>query len=315
MGVVGEHGVLANACKTVAMADLLRHRPNGPARFRDLLAARTGPLLLPGCYDALGARLIEQAGFDVVYMTGFGTAASLLGRPDVGLLGLAEMTDNARRIVAATDLPVIADADTGYGNQINAIRTVQVYEQAGAAGIHIEDQQLPKKCGHMEGKIVVPRAEFVAKIGAAVEARQDPNFTIIARTDARAPHGLDEAIARAREAHQVGADVLFVEAPQDPEELATVANELRDIPLVFNWAEGGKTPPLTYDEIAELGFAMIIMPISTLLAATRAMQTALRQIRVDGSPVNAVADMPAFGEFTDTIGLPEIIDLEQQFAG
>jgi len=297
------------------MADLLRHRPNGPAQFRELLNADNGPILLPGCYDALGARLIEQAGFDVVYMTGFGTAASLLGRPDVGLLGLSEMADNARRIVAATDLPVIADADTGYGNQINAIRTVQVYEQAGVAGIHIEDQQLPKKCGHMEGKIVLPREEFVAKIAAAVEARQNPDFTIIARTDARAPHGLDEALARAHGAHQAGADVLFVEALQSPDELATVTSELRDIPLVFNWAEGGKTPPLSLAEITELGFAMIIMPISTLLVATRAMQHVLAQIKTDGTPKNALATMPAFDEFTDTIGLPEIIDLEQRFAG
>jgi carboxyvinyl-carboxyphosphonate phosphorylmutase len=298
------------------MADLLRQRPNGPARFRELLTTTDGPLLLPGCYDALGARLIEQAGFDVVYMTGFGTAASLLGRPDVGLLGLTEMADNARRIVAATDLPVIADADTGYGNQINAIRTVQVYEQAGVSGIHIEDQKLPKKCGHMEGKVVVPRDEFVAKIEAAVHARQNPDFTIIARTDARAPHGLDEALDRARAAHQAGADVLFVEALQSPEELATVANELAaDIPLVFNWAEGGKTPPLSYDEIAELGFKLIIMPISTLLVATRAMQQALQQIKQDGSPQKAVESMPAFDEFTDTIGLPEILDLETRFAG
>jgi len=297
------------------MADLLRHRPNGPARFRELMAAADGPLLLPGCYDALGARLIEQAGFDVVYMTGFGTAASMLGRPDVGLLGLTEMADNARRIVAATDLPVIADADTGYGNQINAMRTVQVYEQAGVAGIHIEDQQLPKKCGHMEGKIVVSRSEFVAKIAAAVEARQSPDFTIIARTDARAPHGLDEALARAHAARDAGADALFVEALRSPEELATVANELSGMPLVFNWAEGGKTPPLTFDQISELGFAMIIMPISTLLVATQAMQGVLRQIRSDGTPASALASMPAFDEFTDTIGLPEIINLEQKFAG
>ena len=296
------------------MADLLRSRPNGPARFRELLNAGTGPLLLPGCYDALGARLIEQAGFDVVYMTGFGTAGSLLGRPDVGLLGLSEMVDNARRIVAATDLPVIADADTGYGNQINVIRTVQTYEQAGVSGIHLEDQVLPKKCGHMEGKIVVPEAEFVGKIEAAVAARQDPKFTIIARTDARAPHDVEAALSRARRAHDAGADVLFVEALQNHDELVYVAEELKGIPLVFNWAEGGKTPPLTYDEIDALGFAAIIMPISTLLAATRAMQEALAQIKIDKTPVNAVQKMPAFDEFTDAIGLPEIIELEQRFS-
>lgn len=295
------------------MADLLRSRPNGPATFRQLLD-QPGPVLLPGCYDALGARLIEQANFDVVYMTGFGTSASLLGRPDVGLLGLNEMVDNARRITAATDLPVIADADTGYGNQINVIRTVQAYEQAGVAGIHLEDQVLPKKCGHMEGKVVVPRDEFIGKIRAAVSARRDPNFTLIARTDARAPHGLDEALERARAAHDAGADALFVEALQNDAELERVASELSDIPLVFNWAEGGKTPPLTIERITELGFAMVIMPISTLLAATRAMQEALAQIKIDGTPVNAVNNMPTFNEFTDSIGLPEIIDLEARFS-
>lgn len=295
------------------MTDLLRSRPNGPAAFRALLDG-SGPALLPGCYDALGARLIEQAGFDAVYMTGFGSASSLLGRPDVGLLGLTEMADNARRITAATDLPVIADADTGYGNQINVIRTVQTYEQAGVAGLHIEDQVLPKKCGHMEGKVVVPREEFIGKIRAAVSARHDPNFTVIARTDARAPHGLDEAIERGRAARDAGADALFVEALQDEAELEQVALELAGIPLVFNWVEGGKTPPLTIERITELGFAMVIMPLSMLLAATRAMQEALAQIKIDGTPVNAVAAMPTFEEFTDTIGLPEVIDLELRFS-
>lgn len=294
------------------MADLMSSRPDGPARFRELLAG-DGPVLLPGCYDALGARLIEQAGFDAVYMTGFGTSASLLGRPDVGLLGMSEMVDNARRIVSATDLPVIADADTGYGNQINVIRTVKAYEQAGVSGIHIEDQVLPKRCGHMEGKVVISEGEFTAKIGAAVEARQNPDFLIIARTDARAPHDLDAALSRARAARAAGADVLFVEALLDQDELRTVASELSDIPLVFNWAEGGKTPPLTLSEITELGFAMVIMPISTLLAATQAMQAVLAQIKADGTPANAVNTLPGFSTFTDTIGLPEITDLEQQF--
>ncbi|MGH1490711.1 MAG: isocitrate lyase/PEP mutase family protein [Acidimicrobiales bacterium] len=294
------------------MADLLRSRPNGPARFRELLA-QDGPILLPGCYDALGARLIEQAGFDTVYMTGFGTSASLLGRPDVGLLGMSEMVDNARRIVAATDLPVIADADTGYGNQINVVRTVQAYEQAGVSGIHIEDQVLPKRCGHMEGKVVVSEAEFTAKIAAAVAARCNPDFVIIARTDARAPHDLDAALSRARAAREAGADMLFVEALLNEEELRVVTDELSDIPLVFNWAEGGKTPPLNLSDITELGFAAIIMPISTLLAATRAMQAVLKQIKIDGTPVGAVENLPSFSEFTDTIGLPEINQIEEQF--
>lgn len=299
------------------MSDLLRSRPNGPAQLRALLnqaQESKQPLVLPGCYDALGARLIEQAEFDAAYMTGFGTAAGLLGRPDVGLLGLAEMVDNARRVASAIDLPVVADADTGYGNQINVIRTVQEYERAGVAGIHIEDQVLPKKCGHMENKQVVDADEMVGKISAAAAARADPNFVLITRTDARAPHGLDDAIDRAHRFVDAGADVLFVEALQGLDEIEQVASEFAGVPLLFNWAEGGKTPPLTYDEIAALGFAMIIMPIGTMLAATKAMQGFLTQLRTDGTPANMVDDLMGFGEFTDTIGLPEIEALEQRFS-
>jgi carboxyvinyl-carboxyphosphonate phosphorylmutase len=297
---------------TERVADLLRHADSGPARFRQLLA-EPGPVLLPGCYDALGARLIEQAGFDAAYMTGFGTAASLLGRPDVGLLTATEMLDNLRRIVAATDLPVIADADTGYGNPINVIRTVQDYERTGAAGMHIEDQVMPKRCGHMEGKQVIDAGEFVAKIEAAVAARANPDFAIIARTDARAPLGLEAALARARAVHAAGADVLFVEALQGEDEIEVVAKELAGIPLLFNWAEGGKTPPLTLDRMTSLGFAMVIMPISTLLAATTAMQRVLASIKEHGTPIAVLSDVPTFGEFTDLIGLPEITGLEQRF--
>ncbi|MEP1124279.1 MAG: oxaloacetate decarboxylase [Ilumatobacter sp.] len=300
------------------MADLLRDRPSsGPAMLRRLMAtaaADRAPVVLPGCYDALGARLIEQADFDAVYMSGFGTAASLLGRPDVGLLGLSEMVDNARRIADAVDVPVVADADTGYGNRINVIRTVQQYEQAGVAGIHIEDQVLPKKCGHMEDKQVVDADEMYAKIRAAAAARRDDDFVLIARTDARAPHGLDEAIRRASGCLDAGADVLFVEALQGEDEIERVAAEFSGVPLLFNWAEGAKTPPLTYDEIAALGFSMIIMPIGTLLSATTAMQQFLAKLRSAGTPASFVGELMAFSDFTDTIGLPEIVDLEQRFS-
>src|SRR6185312_3795220 len=202
------------ACKPregTAMADLLSTPPSPRARLRELLAS-PAPLLAPGAYDALSARLIEQAGFDVVYMTGFGTTASLIGRPDVGLLSGSEMVDNARRICAAVDVPVIADADTGYGNAVNVVRTVQLYEQAGVAGIHLEDQVMPKKCGHMTGKVVIPPDEMVGKIRAAVAARRDPDFLLIARTDAAAVEGLSAGIDRARAYAAAGADVLFVEA-------------------------------------------------------------------------------------------------------
>lgn len=299
------------------MSDLLRPRPSGPAALRQLLRAAvddSAPLVAPGCYDALGARLIEQAGFDTAYMTGFGTTASLLGRPDVGLLGMSEMVDNARRITAAIDLPVIADADTGYGNQINVIRTVQEYERAGIAGIHIEDQILPKKCGHMENKQVVDAEVMVGKISAAAASRVDDDFVIIARTDARAPHGLDEALRRAHACAEAGADVLFVEALQGVDEIERVAAEFKGLPLLFNWAEGGKTPPLTYDEIAALGFALIIMPIGTLLSATQAMQLFLAKLKSAGTPADFADELLPFGDFTDLIGLPEIGELEQRFA-
>jgi 2,3-dimethylmalate lyase len=291
-------------------------RPSTPrARLRELLAAPE-PLVAPGAYDALSARLIEQAGFSVVYMTGFGTTASVIGRPDVGLLSGAEMVDNARRIVPAVELPVIADADTGYGNAINVIRTVREYEQAGVAGIHLEDQVMPKRCGHMSGKAVIDRDEMAGKIRAAVAARRDPDFVLIARTDAAAVHGLDDAIARARAYADAGADALFVEAPTSEEDIARVAGELAGVaPLVFNWAEGGRTPSIPLQRIAELGFSLVLFPIGTLLAATAGIRALLATLRAEGTPASALPGLPKFDEFTDLIGLPEVRDLEQRFAG
>ena len=297
------------------MAHLLRPRPSSltaPARLRALLSAGA-PVLAPGAYDALSARLIEQAGFGCAYMTGFGTTASLLGRPDVGLLGGAEMAGSARRLVQAIDIPLVADADTGYGNAINVVRTMQDYEQAGVAGLHIEDQILPKRCGHMDGKQVVPVGDMVGKLEAAVAARRDPDLVIIARTDARAVEGLDAALARARAYRAAGADLLFVEALEGVEEIELVARELSGEQLVFNWAEGGRTPPLPYDRLAELGFALVLMPLSALLSATHAMQTALARIRVAGTPITVMDSMPAFDEFLDIIGLPEVRALESRF--
>ncbi len=295
------------------MGDLIGSRGGPARRLRELLAAPE-PLVAPGAYDALSARLVEQAGFDAVYMTGFGTTASLIGRPDVGLLSATEMIDNARRIAAAVDVPVIADADTGYGNAINVVRTVQAYEQAGVAGIHLEDQVTPKRCGHLSGKAVVPPAEMTEKIRAAVAARRDPDFVIIARTDAAAVNGLDDALTRARAYAEAGADMLFVEAPTSERDIATVAAQLRGTaPLVFNGAEGGRTPPVTLARLSELGFSLVLYPIGTLLAATAAIRSLLATVRADGTPAAALAELPAFDEFTDLVGLPEIQALARRF--
>ncbi len=291
---------------------MLQPKVSGPP-LRALMGTHA-PVLAPGAYDTLSARLVEAAGFPALYMTGFGTAASVLGRPDVGLLGMSEMVEHARRIVQAVGVPVIADADTGYGNPLNVIRTVQEYEAAGVAAIHIEDQVAPKKCGHMEGKQVIPAAEMVEKLRAAVEARHSPDFLIIARTDARAVEGMASALERARRYREAGADVLFVEAPQSEEEIATVARAFPSVPLLFNWAEGGKTPPVALPRLRELGYAIVIFPISTLLAATRAIREVLAQIREVGTPNPVMERLVPFQEFLDFIGLPEVRELERRFA-
>jgi 2-methylisocitrate lyase-like PEP mutase family enzyme len=291
----------------------LTRRPGGAARLRALLDSGA-TIVAPGAFDPLAARLVEEAGFPAVYMTGFGASAALIGRPDVGLLTMTEMADNAGRIAACVDIPLIADADTGYGNPLNVIRTVGAYEAAGVAGIHIEDQVAPKKCGHMEGKLVIPAAEMAQKIRAAVEARSQPEFVIIARTDARAVEGLDRALERGRLYREAGADALFIEAVTSEEEAEAAARAFPDVPLLFNWAEGGKTPPIGLDRLTELGYRIVIFPISTLLAATAGMRRILREIAEAGTPAAALGELPAFGEFLDFIGLPEVREAEQRYA-
>ena len=295
------------------MTARLTSRPDGPARLRGLLASG-GTIVAPGAFDPLAARLVEEAGFPAVYMTGFGTSAALLGRPDVGLLTMTEMADNARRIAGCVDIPVIADADTGYGNPVNVIRTVGAFEAAGVAGIHIEDQVAPKRCGHMEGKQVIAPREMAQKVRAAVEARSDPDFVIIARTDARAVEGLGSALDRAGLYREAGADVLFIEALLSDEEVAQAAAAFPGVPLLFNWAEGGKTPPVGLDRLAALGYRIVIFPIGTLLAATAAMRGVLAEIARAGTPAAALPGLPTFTEFTDFIGLPEVRRAEQRYA-
>jgi 2-methylisocitrate lyase-like PEP mutase family enzyme len=212
------------------------------------------------------------------------------------------------------DIPVIADADTGYGNPLNVIRTVGAYEAAGVAGIHIEDQVAPKKCGHMEGKLVIPAEEMAAKVRAAADARTQPEFVIIARTDARAVEGLEQALERGRMYRDAGADALFIEAVVTEKEAEQAVRAFPGVPLLFNWAEGGKTPPLSLDRLTELGYRIVIFPISTLLAATAAMRRVLQEIAQAGTPAAAMPALPTFGEFTDFIGLPEVREAEQRYA-
>src|SRR5579864_5418690 len=304
------HGLRSGGSPVTAR---LTRRPGGAARLRALLESG-GLIVAPGAFDPLSARLVEEAGFPAVYMTGFGTSAALIGRPDVGLLTMTEMVGNAGRIAACVDIPVIADADTGYGNPLNVIRTVGAYEAAGVAGIHIEDQVAPKKCGHMEGKQVIPAEEMAEKVRAAVEARTQPEFVIIARTDARAVEGLERSLERGRMYREAGADALFIEALTSEAEAEEAVRVFPGVPLLFNWAEGGKTPPVSLDRLKELGYRIVIFPISTLLAATAAMSRVLGEIAAAGTPAAVLGELPSFVEFTDFIGLPEVHQAEQRYA-
>ena len=282
------------------------------AQFRALIS-RPGCIMAPGVADALAARLVALEGYDAVYMTGFGTSLTRLEAPDVGLLTATEMVDNAARIVDASGLPVIADADTGYGNPINTRRTIRDYERAGVAGVHIEDQVWPKRCGHLAGKRVIPTAEMVAKIKAACDARTDPEFTIIARCDAIAVEGLEAALERGERYREAGADMLFIEAPVGREAVERVASHFRGVPLLYNMASSGKTPDLPVDELARLGFKLAIYPNWIILAAIPAMRSVLRALKSDGGVAGIRDKVASFKEFTDIAGLPEIQELEARY--
>jgi len=246
--------------------------------FRD--AMKRGMVTAPGCFDCITARSIERAGFEALYMTGAGTAATL-GYPDYGLVTMSEMADNAGRIASAVPLPVIADADTGYGNELNAIRTVREYEKRGVAGIHIEDQDFPKKCGHLDNKVIIALDDYVAKIRAAVSAKLDPDFLIIARTDSRAVLGYEEAIRRANAALEAGADMAFVEAPQTMEETANVPKLVKG-PCLLNMVWRGKTPDLSIDEATAMNYAVMILPGVLTRTVVGACDAALAELRARG---------------------------------
>jgi len=281
-------------------------------RFRELLKG-PGIVCAPGAFDAWSARLVEMTGFPAVYMTGYGASASVIGRPDIGLMTMSEMVTQARNMAAAVDIPLIADGDTGYGGVLNVIRTVQEFETAGVAGLQLEDQVFPKRCGHMEGKQLIPREEMAAKIKAAVHARRSHDFIIVARTDARAVTGLTDAMARATAYAEAGADVLFVEAPQSVQEMEQIAGALNR-PLIANMVERGKTPLLTVSELERIGYRIAIYPVSALYAATRAMVQVLKRMKEEVSAANGVDDLVGFEEFNQLIGVAEMRALEKRFS-
>ncbi len=270
-------------------------------------------IVAPGVADALAARLVAREGFEAVYMTGFGTSLTRLGMPDVGLLTATEMVDNAGRIADASGLPTVADADTGYGNPINTRRTIRDYEKAGVAGVHLEDQAWPKRCGHLAGKRVIPTAEMVAKIKAACDARNDPDFVIITRTDAIAVEGIEAALERGERYREAGADMLFIEAPVGRREVERVAQQFKGIPLLYNMAASGKTPDLPADELGRLGFRLAIYPNWVILAAIPAMQNLLRELKRTGSIAHLRDKVATFKQFTDIAGLPEVQELEARY--
>jgi len=236
----------------------MEDRPMTAAREFRKQMRETKLIVAPGAYDCITARMVEQARFGAVYMTGAGTAATL-GYPDYGLVTMSEMADNAGRIATAVNVPVIADADTGYGNELNAVRTVREYERRGVAGIHVEDQGFPKKCGHLDNKVIVPLEEYVAKIRAAAAAKRDPDFFLIARTDARAVAGFDEAVRRANAALEAGADMAFVEAPQTIEEVAAVPHLVKG-PCLLNVVWRGKSPDVGLEDAESMGYKLAILP-------------------------------------------------------
>ncbi len=281
-------------------------------RLRELLK-KPGIIVAPGAHNAFTAKIIEQTGgFQAVYMTGSGAAMSLIGQPDIGLLTMTEMVTQAQNLAGAVALPVIADADTGYGNAINVTRTVREYERAGVAGIHLEDQITPKKCGHFEGKQVISEGEMVSKIRAAVAARQDPDFVLIARTDARAVLGLDEAIKRARAYLAAGADVIFVEAPQSLEELNIIARSIT-APLLVNMDEGTKTPLLTVRRLAEMGYKIVIFPRSAPCAAARTIQELMQLLKETGTTRGFADRIVTFEGRNLITGLAKYKEMERDY--
>ena len=269
-------------------------------------------VVLPGVFDALSARITEITGFDAIFQTGYGSAATVLGMQDYGFLNAGETMDNARKIVRAVDIPVIVDIDTGYGNPLTVWRIVKDLESMGVSGVFLEDQVWPKRCGHMAGKEIISVDEYLLKLTAAIDARDDKDFIVVARTDARATSGLDEAIERGREYFKFGADVIFIEAPRSMDELKEIGSKI-DAPLVANMIEGGITPNLTASELHDLGFRIGVFPLSGLFSSAFAMKQVFEELHRSGSTSREREKMITFEEFNRLVNLQKYIDLERKY--
>ena len=282
---------------------------NGPKQLRDLLA-KPGIIRSLGAHDVFTALIVEQTGFETVFIGGFGTSASMLGLPDLNFLTMAEMAEAVRRMAARVSIPVVADGDTGHGDLHNVQRTIQAFENAGAAGILIEDQVMPKRCGHFADKQVIPTDEMVLKIKAAVRARSDPNFVIFARTDARQMNGLDDAIDRINRCCEAGADIAFIEAPQSLAELETIPKRVPH-PLFVNMLTGGATPILAVKDLEQLGYKIVVCPIESLMVCARAMRDLCETWMTTGRVDQFASQAMSFGEVKDLLGVERFLELRE----
>jgi methylisocitrate lyase len=270
------------------------------------------PLVIPGVYDAIGAKIAEKVGFEAMFQTGYGTSATLFGMPDYGFIGATETIDNARRICRAVSVPVIVDSDTGYGNALSVWKLVKELESTGASGIFLEDQRWPKRCGHMQGKEVITQEEYTEKLGAAIDSRQSKDFIIVARTDARATEGLDAAIERGLQNKKTGADAIFIEAPRSLEEMKTIGKAI-NAPLVANMIEGGATPISSAETLHKLGYKIILYPLSVLFANTFATMNILKELKKTGSTAKFKQKVVNFDQFNDLVELPKFQKLEKKY--
>jgi len=281
--------------------------------IRKRLADANDIIILPGVYDALTAKIAEDVGFETAFQTGYGTSASLLGMPDFGFLNAGETLENAKRIINSVNIPILVDIDTGYGNPLNVWKIVKDLERIGAKGIFLEDQVWPKRCGHMAGKTVIPKEEYILKLNAAMDAREDNDFIIVARTDSLAQFGIEEAIERGKEYKRIGADVIFIEAPKTIDQMELIAKEIK-APLLANMIEEGITPNLTADQLRKMGFKMVVFPLSALFSATFAIKQTLQTLKKTGTTKDLKNKMVSFQEFNDLVNLPLYRKLEKKYS-